>query len=65
MTFSELDPILQLKLRKVVRTNKETMNIDIEDSDVVLMINGKVDSIFTNKTEILFENYKIVKITKF
>lgn len=61
------DTCWETPLRKNIgiRTNKETTAFIVEDSDVVLMVNGKVDSLFTNKSEILFENNKIVKITKF
>jgi hypothetical protein len=64
MKFSELNDILQLKLKKVCRQNKELGGWLPSANDYVVMYENKVDSIFSKNLEIRFENNKITKISK-
>lgn len=64
MKFSELNEILQLKLKKVCRQNKELNGWLPSANDYVVMYENKVDSIFSKNLEIRFENNKITKISK-
>lgn len=64
MKFSQLDEILQLKLKKVCRQNKELKGWLPSSNDYVIMYNDSVDSILSKNLEIIFENNRIVKISK-
>jgi hypothetical protein len=64
MKFSELNDILQLKLKKVCRLNKELNGWLPSDNDYVVMYDNKVDSIFSKNLEIRFDDNKIQKISK-
>lgn len=64
MKFSELNDILQLKLKKVCRQNTELGGWLPSANDYVVMYENKVDSIFSKNLEIRFENNKITKISK-
>jgi len=64
MKFSQLDEILQLKLKKVCRQNKELKGWLPSSNDYVIIYNDAVDSILSKNLEIIFENNKIIKISK-
>jgi hypothetical protein len=64
MKFSQLDEILQLKLKKVCRQNKELKGWLPSSNDYVIIYNDAVDSILSKNLEIIFENNRIVKISK-
>lgn len=64
MKFSQLDDMLQLKLKKVCRQNKKLNGWLPSSDDYVIMYNDSVDSILSKNLEIIFENNRIVKISK-
>jgi len=64
MKFSQLDEISQLKLKKVCRQNKELKGWLPSSNDYVIIYNDAVDSILSKNLEIIFENNRIVKISK-
>lgn len=62
MIFSELNDILQLKLKKVCRLNENLNGWLPSSNDYVVLKDGKVDTIFSKGLEINFKDNKIESI---
>lgn len=65
MKFSELNDILQLKLKKVCRLNENLDGWIPSSDDYVVLKDGKIDAIFSKGLEINFKDNNIVSINKF